>query len=155
MARSALRWFKAALLVQILLAAYWLALVVVDLYPWNDLRVRAWNYSPRYEIAVNALQLLGYAALFTTGIRLLALLSMLGYAAYLGLQIWTWWLPFLRGATPKWQEFYTQNYAETLKLMPSAMPYPAPDAQHIALQALTLVVIIVTGVALAKMRDLS
>jgi hypothetical protein len=34
------------------------------------------------------------------------------------------------------------------------MPYPAPDAQHIALQALTVVVVIVAAVALAKMRDL-
>ena len=154
MARSALRWFKAALLVQILLAAYWLALEVVDLYPWNDLRVRAWDYSPRYEIAVNALQLLGYAALFATGFRPLALLSLLGYAGYLGFQIWTWWLPFFRGASLGWQEFYTQNYAETLKLVPAAMPYPAPDAQHIVLQALTVVVVVVSALALAKMGDL-
>jgi hypothetical protein len=154
MARSALRWFKVALLVQIALVAYWLALEVVDAFPWNDLRVRAWDYSPRYEIAVNVFQLLGYTALFATGIRLLALLSVLGYAAYLGLQIWTWWLPYFQGASPEFQEQYTQNYALTLKLVPAAMPYPAPDAQHIVLQALTAIVLIVSAVTLAKMRDL-
>ena len=154
MATSALRWFKAALLVQIALIAYWLALEVVDAFPWNDLRVRSWDYSPRYEIAVNVFQLLGYTALFATGVRLFALLSVVGYAAYLALQLWTWWRPYFQGASPEWQQEYTQNYALTLKLVPAEMPYPAPDAQHIVLQALTAVVLIIALVALTKMREL-
>ena len=154
MATSALRWFKAALLVQIALIAYWLALEVVDAFPWNDLRVRSWDNSRRYEIAVNVLQLLGYLTLFATGVRLFALLSVVGYAAYLARQLWTWWLPYFQGASPEWQQEYTENYALTLKLVPAEMPYPAPDAQHIVLQALTAVVIIIAVVALTKMREL-
>ena len=34
---SALRRFKAALVLQILLLAYWLTMEVVDLHPWNDI----------------------------------------------------------------------------------------------------------------------
>jgi hypothetical protein len=154
MATSALRWFKAALVAQIALVAYWLALEVVDAFPWNDLRARSWDDGMRYEIAVNVFQLLGYMALFATGVWLLALLSVVGYTGYLGLQLWTWWRPYFQGATAEWQQEYTENYALTLKLVPAEMPYPAPDAQHIVLQALTAVVLIIAVVALAKMREL-
>jgi hypothetical protein len=37
MALSALRWFKAALVLQALLVGYCLAIQVLDLFPWNDI----------------------------------------------------------------------------------------------------------------------
>jgi hypothetical protein len=155
MERSASRWFRAALLLQILLLARWLSTEVVDLFPLNDLQARPWNYSPRYEIAVNALQLLGYMALFATGVRLLAALSLLGYVVYLGVEVWTWWVPYLTGASPEWLEWHEQNFSRTVTILPPLNGTPGPDLQHLMLQGITLITIIVSAVALAKMRKLT
>jgi hypothetical protein len=150
----ALRWFKAALVLQIILVAYWLTIEVVALFPWNDLESLSADYDLRKAIALNALQLLAYTLIFALGIRLLAMISVAGYALYLAIQLWIWWKPFAMGADPAWQERYAQSFARTLKLIPSYGTHLAPDAQHIVLQLLTIATLVATVMAVARMRHL-
>jgi hypothetical protein len=151
---SALRWFKAALFLQTLLVAYWLTIEVVDLFPWNDLASRPPGYDLRWNVAINALQLLAYAAIFSLGIRPLAVLSALGYGGYLAWQLWTWWKPFALGASVEWRALYEQSFSRTLKVLPQIGDRLAPDAQHLTLQILTLLTLIATIMAVVRMRHL-
>lgn len=154
MAVSALRWFKAALAVQILLIAYWLAMEVIPLFPWNDIATRPATYDFRAAVAMNALPLLAFLLIFSFGVRVLAVLSVVGYAVYLAIHAWRWWKPYALGADPAWQVFYTENFLRTLKVVPAYGTRLPPDAHHIALQGLTLIVVVVTGMAVARMRHL-
>ena len=154
MAISALRWFKAALVLQILLLAYWLAVEVVDLFPWNDLASRPSGYDLRGSIAFNALPLLACMLLFASGLRPLAMLGVAGYAAYLVWQLWTWWKPYALGADAAWQAFHNESLSRTLKALPTFGVHYPPDAQHVALQLLTLATLITTIVAVDRMRHL-
>ena len=154
MAVSALRWFKAALVLQILLLAYWLTMEVVELFPWNDLASRPAGYDLRWSVAVNALPLLAYMALFALGIRPLAMLSVVGYAVYLAWQLWVWWKPYVLGASSEWQAVYAQSVSRTLKVLPAYGTHLPPDAHHITLQALTLLTLVATAGAVSRMRHL-
>ena len=154
MAVIALRWFKAALVLQVLLLAYWLTTEVVDLFPWNDLTSRPADYNLRLSIAVNALQLLAYVGLFALGVRPLATFSALGYALFLGLQLWIWWKPYVMGANAEWQVRYAQAFAKTLKLLPTSGAHLAPDANHLTLTLLTLLTLLVTAMAVSRMQYL-
>ena len=151
---AALRWFKAALVLQVLLVGYWLTTEVIDLFPWNDLASRPAGYDLPWEIALNALQLLAYMLLFALGVRFLAVLSVLGYAGYLIWQLWVWWQPFAMGADTERQALYATTYARTLKVIPSFGLHLPPDAQHIVLHVLALLTLIATVRATALMRHL-
>lgn len=151
---SALRWFKIALVIQIALVAYWLAIEVVDLFPWNDIASRPESYGLRRAIAINALQLLAYTAIFAFGVRVLAFVSVAGFAGYLAFQLWRWWKPYILGADQAWVAFYTENFSRTLKILPVHGANLPPDAQHLALQALTLLTLFVTAMAAARMQHL-
>ena len=151
---SALRWFKAAIVLQILLLAYWLTIEVVALFPWNDVVIRPAGYDLRASLALNALPLLACTALFALGVRPLALVSALGYGFYLALQVWTWWKPFIIGASSAWQATYAESFARTLKILPAYGTRLPPDAQHITLQLLTLLTLLATAIAVSRMQHL-
>jgi hypothetical protein len=93
-------------------------------------------------------------ALFAFGLRPLAMLSVLGYTGYLAWQLWIWWKPYALGAGSDWQSIYSTVYLRTFKVLPADATHLAPDAQHLALQLLTLVTLIATAVALSRMRHL-
>lgn len=151
---SALRWFKAALFLQTLLVAYWLTVEVLDLFPWNDIASRSPGYDLRWAIAINALQLLAFTAIFSLGIRPLAVLSVLGYGGYLAWHLWTWWKPFALGASAEWKAIYAQGFSRTLKVLPQFGDRVAPDAHELTLEILTLLTLIATIMAVLRMRHL-
>ena len=151
---AALRWFKAALVLQAILVGYWLAMEAVSIFPWNDLASLPAGYDLRWEVTLNALPLLAFMLLFALGVPPIAMLSVLGYAAYLAWQLWIWWKPFALGADAAWQAKYAASFSHTLKAIPSFGMHLAPDAQHLTLQALTLVTLIATAIAAAHMRHL-
>ncbi len=154
MTLSALRWFKAALVMQLLLVAYWLTIQVGDLSPWNDIAAGPAADALRLRIAITALPLIVLVAIFAFGLQTLGLLSVAGYAIYLALQLWAWWKPYVWGASADQQAAYAAGFAKTLKVLPAYGTHLPPDAQHIVLHALALVTLLVTAMAVARMRHL-
>lgn len=154
MTLSALRWFKAALVMQLLLVAYWLTIQVVDLSPFNDIAAGPAADALRARIAITALPLIALAAIFALGLQALGMLSVAGYAIYLALQLWMWWKPYIWGASTDQQAAYAASFAKTLKVLPAYGARLPPDAQHIVLHVLALVTLIVTAMAVARMRHL-
>ena len=154
MADSALRWFKSAIVLQVVLLAYWLAMEVIDLKPWNDLAARSAAYDLRASIILNALPQLGFVALFAFGVRTIAMLSALGYGVYLAAQLWFWWKPVVWAADADWPQRYAELYSGTIRVPFTEGLALAPDAQHLALQALTLATLFTTAMAVARMRYL-
>lgn len=154
MTLSALRWFKAALVMQLLLVAYWLTIQVVDLSPWNDIAAGPAADVLRSRIAITALPLIGLAAIFALGLQTLGMLSVAGYAIYLALQLWAWWKPYVWGASADQQAAYAASFTRTLKVLPAYGTRLPPDAQHIVLHVVIAVTLIVTAMAVARMRHL-
>ena len=151
---SALRWFKIALILQIALVAYWLAMGVVDLSPWNDLGSGPGGGELGVEIARNVLPLLACMAIFALGVSALGWVAVAGYTAYFLWQLWTWWKPYFLGADSAWQAYYAEHFSRTLKVLPAHGANLPPDAQHLVLQALALVTLFVTAMAVARMQHL-
>jgi hypothetical protein len=151
---SALRWFKAALFLQILLLAYWLVIELVSVFPWNDIASLPPGYDLRWSVAINALQMLIYMGLFALGVQTIAMLSVLGYAGYLAWQLWLWWKPYVLGASSDWQSLYAASFARTLKVLPADGTHLPPDAQHLVLHVLILLTLIATVMAVARMQHL-
>jgi hypothetical protein len=154
MALSALRWFKLALMMQAILLAYWLAIEVLDLFPWNDIASRPADYDLERSVAWHALQQLAFIVLLATGIRLFAFMAACGYAVWLGVQLWTWWKPWLNGPSPEWRDEYRALFSRTLNVLPVDSLHPAPDVQNLVLQILTLVTLVAAAMAVARMQHL-
>jgi hypothetical protein len=70
--------------------------------------------------------------------------SLLLYVAWLFLQIYSWWIPYIFGANENWTEIYHRVFAKTTKLLPSFGNHLAPDAMHFTLQVLLVVVVVLT-----------
>lgn len=154
MATSALRWFQAALLLQVVLLGYWLAIELVAMPPWNDLAARPVDYGLRETVALNALPRLALMALFVVGIRALAAVTVAGYSVDLAIQLWHWWKPYVLGADANWYGTYVTLYANTTTILPAEGLHLPPDAQHLVLQLLTLTTLGATAMAVARMRYL-
>lgn len=63
---------------------------------------------------------------------------------WLGMQIQSWWLPYIIGTHTKWQLEYAQG--PTTKVLPSFGNHVAPDGMHFVIHAL-LVAALMTGMA--------
>lgn len=68
--------------------------------------------------------------------RLLAGAALLACAIWLGLQIATWWPPYITGASPRWTRIYERAFAESTQVLPRWGAHLPPDAMHLVLQAL-------------------
>jgi hypothetical protein len=152
MTLSALRWFKTALVMQLLLVAYWLAIDVVDLSPWND--ITAAPDALRSRIAITALPLIALTAIFALGLQTLGMITVAGHAIYLGVQLWAWWKPYAWGANAEQQAAYAAGFARTIKVLPAYGTHLPPDAQHIVLHVLMAVTLFAAAMAVARMRHL-
>ena len=141
-------------MLQIVLLGYWLTIELVDLSPWNDLAARPGGYDLARSVALNALPQLGFMFLFSLGTRVTATAAALGYGVYLAVQLWIWWKPVVWLSDTDWAARYAELYSRTVKVVPPDLLSLAPDAQHIALQALTLATLLVTLKAASRMRYL-
>jgi hypothetical protein len=151
---SALRWFKAALFLQVLLVGYWLTIQCVDLFPWNDVVSGPASDDLRISIAINVLPLLVLTAIFALGVSPLGMVSVAGIAIYLAVQLWSWWKPYAWGASGEEQAAYAEGFSRTLKVLPTYGTHLPPDLQHIVLHVLILLTLFATGMAAARMRHL-
>jgi hypothetical protein len=90
---------------------------------------------------------------FAFSVRWLMVVGTVHSYVWLALQIRQWWIPYLFGPTHLHRDFQwyvAQGYDRTIKILPAVEDRPAPDAQHLVLQALSLVVAIAATVAVLR-----
>ena len=149
--RTALAWHAA-------LAGY------MQLISWVPLG--RWNYQPccptgleqlrRGTLAlgdtVGAVAFLLPVALFWLGARRQWRwpmgIALVATAIWLGLQLWTWWPPYLFGASDRWAEIYARAFAQSTPILPRWGNHLPPDAAHFVLQALLAGTVVTSTMAL-------
>ena len=135
-----------AIVSQLALAIY------MQLITWVPLG--RWNYQPCCATGLEQLQrgtlTAGDAAgatlfllpcvLFVIGARRswrwMMWLSLSAIAIWLGLQLWTWWPPYLFGASERWASVYARAFAQATPILPRWGNHLPPDAMHFTLQVL-------------------
>jgi hypothetical protein len=154
--------FRFPLYCQLALAFYF------QLIQWVPLG--AWNFQPgsvplvlqaiHGDLDVSSFLIVGAfmipAILFFLGYRkrwsLLIWISLISNLVWLVLQIQTWWIGYIFGASESWASTYERVFSHSTKLLPSFGRHLAPDAMHFVLQILLLVALITTSVAFLKGR---
>ena len=76
----------------------------------------------------------------------------IGYTIWIYLQIQTWWIPYLFGASEQWQKIYHRVFAYSTKILPSIGNHLAPDAMHLTIQLLLIVIVTSTIVGLVQIQ---
>lgn len=123
---------KAVLWSVVAMLGYFVVDNHVDLYPWNDLdRVGSQLASTLSGVIPFTLAALA----FRLGWRW-AMVFFAGYAwVWLGIQVWNWWVPYLFGG----ERSFLPEYERTLHPLPPINGRPGPNAEHLVLQLLSLV----------------
>jgi hypothetical protein len=154
-----MRWLRASLVIQIVLAAYFQLVLWFPLGSWND------QPGKRLITLVGegqALAVLGFALAMLLPVLLFALgiwkrwmgliwLGLIGYGAWAVLQIQSWWMPWIFGADERAlnnQAFLQRTY----KIFPSSLGHPAPDAMHFVLDVLLFSAVMTIVFGLLKTR---
>lgn len=106
----------------------------VDLGPWNSF-VAGSNGQAQADILFAVLSVVLVAALWRGG-RAAELGAVTATGAWAVLQIATWWIPYIQGASPAWQHTYATWFAENVQLLPGDATHLPPDANHVVLQVL-------------------
>ncbi len=137
-------WTRWSIVSQIGLLVYLELIEWVNLFPWND--VRGGNGQGKLDIAIGIVML---AAIWATARRVrfvMALATML-YSFWLWLQIDSWWISYVRGASPEWQRVYERYFSKTVHILPAAGNRLPPDACHLVLQILIVLALVTTAAA--------
>jgi hypothetical protein len=142
-------WYRWALISQIALFAYYQVIEWVSLFPWND--IRGGNGQETLDLVVAGV-MVGLIAVTAFRLRWATALAALLYGYWLWLQIDSWWVPYVRGASPQWRRVYQANFGATIKFLPSANEHLAPDACHVVLQILISCALATTLLAAFRLR---
>jgi hypothetical protein len=138
-----MKWIRASLVIQILLAAYFQIVLWFPLGSWND--------QPGKRLITllregQALAVLGFSLAMLLPVLLFAVgiwrrwtgliwLGLVGYGAWAVLQIQSWWIPWIFGADER--ALNNQTFLQrTYKIFPASLGHPAPDAMHFVLDVL-------------------
>jgi hypothetical protein len=133
-----------AAILAIALAVYLAVTDWVNLVPWNkveDVPIRqklllsATNYTPLLVIAFAVLQesrILMAVALFVGAVDLL-------------LHIAYWWLPYLRGTSAEQRAERASLFGGTTTFLPPIGDHPIPNAQHVVVGVLMLLMVAATA----------
>lgn len=145
-------WRRAAIVAQGIMLGYFILANHVRLYPWNNL-IEPQLVSTLTGVVPFSIYILAFAL----NIRWLMFVGVVHSFIWLALQLWQWWLPYLFGPTALHREFgwYFENgYTETIRFLPSLGARPIPDAQHVVLELLSIVVVVAMTTAFLKTRRL-
>jgi hypothetical protein len=155
-------WLRIACFTQVLLAVYF------QLIQWVPLG--KWNYQPGFDpLAIQAarghleVQDVVYVALFALPVLLFWLarrkrwawmmwLCLIGYISWLVMQIQTWWIVYVFGASDRWMAIYQRVFGQSIKILPSFGRHLAPDGMHLVLQMLLASVVVSTFLGLLQRR---
>lgn len=157
-----MKYLRISLATQFLLAAYFQVINWFNLGPWNDQP----GFVPLFSSIISGkieLGDVGVVCLFLLPFLLFSLaywrswkwlmwVGVAGYAGWLCLQIQTWWVPYLFGATDHWKETYSRVFAHSTKILPSFGNHLAPDAMHLTIQMLLSVIVTSSIVGLVQLR---
>jgi hypothetical protein len=124
---------RRAALAVLALGVYLQAVEWIDLHPWND--VRTGNGQEMLDLLLAPLTVAAVAWLWTS--RRWACVAMsAALLVWAGLQVTTWWSPYVWGASEGWRRVYDRWFAGTVQWLPSDGVHLPPDANHLVLQAL-------------------
>lgn len=146
-----MNWLRAAALAQLTLLGYWMLIMCVPLGGWNRqpgyqaLLESAWKGELDAGGLIFTLVFALPGVLFLVAWRkkmwLLMWLVLIFDAVWFGLQIWSWWVPYIFGASAQWQRTYERVFSHTLNFLPSSGNHLAPDAMHTFLDVFLLLAI--------------
>jgi hypothetical protein len=141
---------------QIALAVYMQAISWIPLGRWNHQPCCPTGLAQLQQGRLDAGEAVGLLAFLVPVIvfvaagryrwRWAACLSLAAYGIWLALQLWTWWPPYVVGASDRWARVYARAFAEATQVLPRWGDHLPPDAMHLVLQAL------LTGVLISGMR---
>jgi hypothetical protein len=128
-----------------LLGVYLEGMEWINLYPWNDIRGGNGQETLDYAVAVILIVLVVW---LWRGSRIAALLSFAFCCLWGWLQVTSWWVPYILGATPGWKRTYAKWFANCTQILPSSPDHLPPDANHFVLQLFVLAALVTSGYAL-------
>jgi len=154
-----MRWLRASLVLQFLLALYFQAIMWFRLGAWNDQPGERLLQSAEEGHAVAAVV---FSILFLLPFLLLAIafwkrlvwlmwLGVVGYGVWAFLQVQSWWIPWIFGADAR-AEANQQALRRTYKFFSQSLQHPAPDAMHFTLDILLFAVCATLIVGLMRSR---
>ena len=133
--------WRHAVIAQMAAITYLEVIEWVPMAPWNDLS--RGNGQGTLDIAIGVIGLT-LAALTLRRFRAAAATACCAHAAWLALQVHTWWVPYISGASPQWERVYARWFAHTWRFLPEVGNHPVPDASHTVLHGLLLWAVIAT-----------
>jgi hypothetical protein len=154
-----MKYLRVSFATQFLLAVYF---QIINWFPLGQ-----WNYQPNFVPLINSRTIdlgdVGVVSLFLLPFLLFSLAywrswkwlmwaGVAGYAGWLYSQIQTWWIPYLFGASDHWQEIYHRVFAHSTKILPSFGNHLAPDAMHLTIQFLLLIILASLIIGLVQIR---
>lgn len=152
-------YLRISLIAQILLAVYYQMINWFSLGSWNDqpgfvplLSADKIEWGSIASISLFLLPVLLFSLAYWRRWKWLMWIGLVGYGAWLYFQIQTWWVPYLFGASPRWEDIYNRVFAHSTKILPSFGNHLAPDAMHLAIQLLLIVIVVTTLIGLVKSR---
>jgi hypothetical protein len=128
---------KLTVALELTLLAYHQTTTLVDLFPFNGARFS--KPGERFaEAALNGVLMLGPPMGFALGWRPLMQFGAAYYVILFACEVATWFVPYLLGASSKWEATYRRVHASTIMLLPRRGANPTPNLEHLILMAFTL-----------------
>lgn len=136
-----MNWLTAATFAPLVLLAYQLCIDWLPLFPWNDRETKSAR-DRLLETIINYSPLLLISFGFTRASHTGWIICMVGTIVYLIGHLNAWWRPYFLGATEKEQEEYKRLFSRTYKFLPPIGNNPIPDAEHVVLGSITLLMVL-------------
>ena len=154
-----MKWLTVSLLIQIILATYFQVVVWFPLGSWNDQPgkrlITLFSEGQAFAVLSFALAMLLPVLLFALSFWKrqvwLMWVGLMGYSVWAGLQIQSWWIPWIFGADQR--ALSNQKFLErTYKIFPSSIGHPAPDAMHFVLDLLLFSAVVTIALGILEAR---
>jgi hypothetical protein len=108
----------------------------INLFPWNNIRNGNGQETLDLILAFVTILLL-FLLKYTKKIGLI--ITSIILIAWLWLQISTWWIPYINGASNHWKKTYSIWFKPTIQLFSRTENNLPPDANHFVLQLLIII----------------
>jgi hypothetical protein len=158
-----MKWIRVSLIAQAVLAVYFQAIQWLPLGRWNrqpGFTPFAVQLSRGGGSAGDFLVLASFAIPFllfwfasSRRLKWLMWICTAGYAVWLALQIKTWWIAYVLGASDSWREVYGRVFSHATQLLPTFGRHLPPDGMHLVLQILLVAVVASAAVGLLRSSD--